>query len=481
MLLKTPLALIAAFIFAAPSFADDELRQLAGAMHVHSTFSSGSLDIEDLTSLAAKQGLEVLILTDHDLVAMEYGLFPFRNLLKRREERPSVLRAGAETYLAEIRNLNQRQQKVLLVPGVQSSPFYYWEGSPFRNNLNGMNYRKELLLIGMQDARDYKHLPLLHRGLSVRYVLHYLPRTLILAGVVGLSLVLCFQKGLLRLSGFTIGAFGLLLLVNHHPFQSSRFDPYHGDAGIAPYQEVIDYVRSRGGMAFWSHPESRYSAAGTHIGSVTLKTPEYADALLKSSHYSGFAALYGDTTTAELPGGHWDRVLMEYCLGKRSHPVWAIAESDFHGSKGEDPLNTFQTVFCVKEKSTAAVLEALAKGRIYAVRKNRIGPKLVLDNFTVATIDGRRKASTGAEIEIDGSPVLSVEIISSDNVSHAVVVEIIKNGKCWKRMKTKTPVRQRFPDLAPEPGRSFYRLAAKSAACGRLLSNPIFVTVKNPG
>jgi histidinol phosphatase-like PHP family hydrolase len=86
-----------------------EYIQLPGVIHVHSSFSSGQYSIGELVSRAGNKGLEVLILTDHDQVVMEYGLFPFRNLIKRREERPSVLLAGPENYLAEIERLNRQQ------------------------------------------------------------------------------------------------------------------------------------------------------------------------------------------------------------------------------------------------------------------------------------------------------------------------------------------------------------------------------------
>ena len=62
-----------------------EFIQLAGVIHVHSTYSSGRYSIEELVAKAGEKHLEVLVLTDHDLVAMEYGLFPFRNLIKKRE------------------------------------------------------------------------------------------------------------------------------------------------------------------------------------------------------------------------------------------------------------------------------------------------------------------------------------------------------------------------------------------------------------
>ena len=108
-----------------------EYIQLPGVMHVHSTFSSGRYSIGELVSRAEEKGIEILILTDHDQVVMEYGIFPFRSLIKKREERPSVLNAGPQNYLDAIERLNRRQQSVLLIPAVQSSPFYYWSGSPF--------------------------------------------------------------------------------------------------------------------------------------------------------------------------------------------------------------------------------------------------------------------------------------------------------------------------------------------------------------
>ena len=61
--------------------------QLPGVIHVHSTYGSGRYTIEELVGKAVEKQLEVLILTDHDLVVMEYGIFPFRNLIKKRQER----------------------------------------------------------------------------------------------------------------------------------------------------------------------------------------------------------------------------------------------------------------------------------------------------------------------------------------------------------------------------------------------------------
>jgi hypothetical protein len=164
------LFLVAATVTQSGSASAAEYMQLSGVIHVHSTFSSGKYSIEELVSRAENKNLEVLIVTDHDRVVMEYGLFPFRNLIKRREERPSVLRTGPQKYLAEIERLNRQQPSVLVIPGVQSSPFYYWTGTPFGKGLTAHNFRKELLVIGMSDPDDYHNLPLLHGRTSARYL-----------------------------------------------------------------------------------------------------------------------------------------------------------------------------------------------------------------------------------------------------------------------------------------------------------------------
>ena len=70
-----------------------EYIQLPGVIHVHSTFSSGKYSIGELVSRAEGKGLEVLLVTDTYQAVMQYGLFPFHNLIKKREERRSVMTA----------------------------------------------------------------------------------------------------------------------------------------------------------------------------------------------------------------------------------------------------------------------------------------------------------------------------------------------------------------------------------------------------
>ena len=109
MKIKTTATILIAFFLFTGTATAAEYSQLAGIVNVHTTASSGLYSMEALTTMAREMGLDVLVLTDHDLVLMEYGIFPFRNLIKKRMERNSILRFGPEKYLSMISHINQRQ------------------------------------------------------------------------------------------------------------------------------------------------------------------------------------------------------------------------------------------------------------------------------------------------------------------------------------------------------------------------------------
>jgi len=454
-----------------------EYMQLPGVIHVHSTFSSGKYSIGELVSRAGNKDLEVLILTDYDQAVMEYGLFPFRNLIKRREQRPSVLLAGPENYLAEIERLNRQQQSVLIIPGVQSSPFYYWTGNPFGQGLTAHDFGKKVLIIGMSNPDDYYDLPLLHGRSSTRYIEDLLPVFLIFLTAFLLSIYLIYQKGKMGVCGILMAIFSLAMMVDQHPFKSSRFDAYHGDQGEAPFQVVIDYARSRGGMVFWAHPESNYSNNGVEMGPVKLMTAHYPEALIESESYTGFSALYGDNITATRAGMHWDRVLMDYCSGRRAEPVWGIAGSDFHGDKDGVGLDSFQTVFLVENRGRKEVLTALERGRIYAVSKTA-GFRLSLDQFQIKDDETGKRAILGEELHLKHTPVVEGRLSATDDGHYSVAVSIIRGGKPIWSFEGETPLNFQFVDPVQWSGKTFYRLDVSGRAAGHLLSNPIFVVRK---
>ncbi len=464
-------------VFRIPGVSADPWIQVPGVIHVHSTFSSGSDTIKQLVARAKADGLGCLILTDHDRVVMEYGIFPFRNLLKIRKQRRSVLSIGIEKYLNTISDIDHRQSDVLVIPGVQCSPFYYWTGNPLTGTLTAHDFRKELLLIGMKKPSDYKQIPTMYNGFSLRYTWVLLPRFLFFFAVFVLSLLLMRQPGWFRRAGLVMAVVSFLLMINDLPFQSSRFDPYHGDQGIAPYQDVINYVDQRGGMAFWAHPESNYASKARALGPILLRTPHYPEALEKAVNYTGFEAIYGDTVTITKPERMWDQVLLEYCAGFRKQPVWGLAGADFHGESAGVRLDTYQTVFLVHKKSVDGILAALHHGRCYAVLKKG-GARLSLDRFDARNDKTGATAIMGETLTDGKPPVIDVRICATDNGKYPVRVTLILKGESVHVFGGDTPYQFQYTPRPDEmKGHAYCRLEAESPGLGRLISNPIFVTL----
>ncbi len=180
----------------------NEAAWLTGIIHVHSNFSSGSYSIEELAGRAESVGADFLILTDHDLVVMAYGLQPFQKFLKKKYEKRSIISQGPEVYLSEIARVNAGQKAVLIIPGVQSTPHYFWQGSVLTGNLASLNARREVLILGLDRAEQYRNLPIVHNPRAY-YRLDLFQGELIffaLASIVGL--VLLFNRPIFKVLGF---------------------------------------------------------------------------------------------------------------------------------------------------------------------------------------------------------------------------------------------------------------------------------------
>ncbi|NOY70508.1 MAG: hypothetical protein GXP53_13665 [Deltaproteobacteria bacterium] len=455
--------------------------QVPAVIHIHTTFSSGSYTIDELVEKAAAEGIGCLVLTDHDRVEMEYGLFPFRNIVKAWESRPSVLSAGAGKYLDAIFTVNARQKNVLVIPGVQSSPFYYWTGIPLPGKLTAHDFRKELLILGMDSPGDYRGLPIMNNGPSLRYTMELLPGFLAFAAAFAGFLLLSRYPGHAGRFGMVLAVFSFLLMIDNLPFKSSLYDAYHGDRGIAPFQEEIDYANQHGGLVFWAHPESNYSPKGRSFGPIRLETPPYTDALFDSDNYTGFSAIYGDEITFTTPGAGWDQLLAAFCRGERKRPPVGIAGADFHMEYGGEKLDTYQTVCLVHEKSARQILDSLARGRCYALFKKK-GACMVLDRFGLADEKSGRTAVMGQILTAVGGSVISGRISASDNGRYPIRLRLVCDGRVVREISDETPVvfSTLFPKTTGQP-LAFCRLDAESPALGRLLSNPVFVKLNGLG
>src|SRR2546422_7769325 len=129
------------------------------SLHVHSDLSTGDFPLEQLCAMAEKQGIGALLLTENYLLRVEYGLPPFRALTRAVREERSVLDAGADAYLAPVSRARASNPRVLIVPGVEVLPHYFWSGSPLTLAMTVHNTQKNLLIFGIQDAATLRSLP----------------------------------------------------------------------------------------------------------------------------------------------------------------------------------------------------------------------------------------------------------------------------------------------------------------------------------
>jgi hypothetical protein len=464
------------------------LTPLVAAFHVHSTVSTGALGLDELAEQAERLGLDAVILTDNFVLRYEYGLFPLRGAVRRVFSLPSVLDYGVERYFADLAAAQARHPNVLLVPGIEVVPHYFWTGSLLARDLTMHNSQKNVLVFGLSHPDDMAAVPVTGNPSSYRYgwgsLMNLTPGLLLVPAawlwqrrtyrtmLVGVTAYRVTKRH--RASAVIVGGTGGLLLLAAWPFGQPVFSIYDEQLGYRPYQAFIDTVAARGGLVVWSMPEApdfnQYSFGP--LGNVTVKTDPYPEALLQTFGYTGFGGLYQQPRTVTQPGGVWDQALGQYLGGQRAEPPFAFGEIAFHrsGSAGIE-LNQVLTVFWVEERTIAGVVEAMRKGRFYAT-----GPGLRLDTFRVECAGGARRASSGETLDPaeNHDVTVHVSISATDRGEHPVTVTVIRSGQVVAKYDGVTPFTQQFMDTAVPPGAwNFYRVEVQGS--GELMSNPIFV------
>ena len=301
--------------------------QRAALVHTHSSdFSSnGNMTLEEMAREVQRMGLSVWIPTDSLLREWRYRLGPF----ERSVEQPSVMSRGLERYLDALKRLRKTHPRLTVIPGVEVTPHYYWTGYPFFN-MTLHDGSKHLLVIGLENAKDYDRLPI------------------------------------------------------RKPYDVRR------NLGDVPAQEWIDAARKEQGAVFWAHPDSIDTAYPVQIRMAFFQTLPYAASLSDTYGYDGFAAL-NEGVKLTSPGGLWDRLLLEHCRGKRD-PVYAIGESDYgrisKSSPWEDPY--VFTVFLSPRKDEAGLLRLLKGGGTYSLRTSNDGRLMWLESFSVKPLSPDR-------------------------------------------------------------------------------------------
>lgn len=467
----------------------EDLIQVPAAIQISSTVSDGKLSIPEIIEAARKNNIKVVILTDRDFMRWEYGLRPLRRIIKKTVEAGSIATYGIKRYLKEIEELQKKNPDLVIIPGAESAPFYYWSGSPFKNSLKMHNWHKHILVIGLEKAGDYRNLPsvsnpsALALPFSFKDIYHLWPIFILAIGI------LCLRKRqfdyrnfqgkqlgpysrVWRTCGVILIFFGLLFLYNNFPFCSFKYDQYHGNQGIRPYQNFIDYVRQKGGLTFWAHPEAEYIQ---DRGRVKIETREHTSNLLEASDYTGFAIFYEGYEKVGRPGGIWDELLKQYCHGQRKVPIWVIGGLSFDTTGDlNEYIQDLRTVCLIPKLNKAEVLNALGNGKVYVIRGGR-SSQFVLDKFIIKDALSGIEKGMGEEIALKQKPQLEIKGYFLEAGQQPCKIKLIKNGIIVKTFDTASPF-----DITYEDGdgvkerKIYYRIEVESKDL-LLVSNPIFV------
>lgn len=468
--------------------------QARGVIHLDSTVSGGEFTPQEMADFLKKHDIQVGIFTDHDTVNWDYGFFPAKWLIGKLtgwliasafDRAGSVQSYGAEAYVDLINTIDEQEEDLILLPGVEAIPFFYWEGSLLFNTLSIHQVYKHLLAFGLPDPQDYDRLPSVGSGFFRTYGLH----SILSLWPIGL-LILIFQvfkatddtqfRRIVRPIGTALIIVCLLFLTQNFPYAYPRYDQYHGDKGTQPYQDFIDFVENRGGMVFWAHPEIEVDKVIEKPPlKVAMKTPPYHVDLLYTQNYTGFSAFFEGMKHIIPVGAIWDQILNEYCQDKRARPIWAIAEGDIEGDHFSPQES--ETVFLLKERTQADALAALREGRIYAVA----GPNahhFTLESFTVSS--PLNKSTSGQTLTADPGDVTVTATITFDSPTDKrryVQATLIRDGEPIGNFKGEGSLEIEYQEQSKlrADRLHYYRIDANAPNQTRLLSNPIFLKPGN--
>jgi len=467
------LFIVVIVVLLAPTSALAKYIQLDGVADIKTVYSRGCSNVQDTAEMAKQAGIDIVLYNDRARDSIQYGIFPVKRILKKTNEGRSILNTSPYVYLSNINEKNKQFRETLLIPGTDVSPFYYWTGGVFKKNLIAHDWDKRLSIIGLNQGEDFEQLPILDSNFSRKYAGKLYNPVLGFGFLLIVTVVMIF-KNYYRQAAIPLAILFVLLLFEHHPFRSSLFDQYHGNRGIKPYQEVIDFAVSKGAMVFWNDLEA--TSGKREWGTIKLETEPHPEDLVLSQNYTGFQAVADEPVTVIEPGNVWDHVLMEYLRGGRTQPVWGYGANGFRCAGESGPIfGATRTVFLVREKTRSAVMEAMRKGRMYSVRQP--GPeRLSLDKFTVKDVETGKEATLGEQLVATDFPEISFKIHSSDGKEKRVRVFLIRNGKVVKRESVVLPYELKWIDSKVDMSQQvYYRLNVIASPVDHLVANPIFV------
>ena len=470
-------------------------------IHIHTDMGNGEQTPEEIVKIAMENGIKGVIFTDHDTMKWTYGVPPLRNIIQVVVDQNSILKYGAANYINTIEGLNEKYPDMLIMHGAEAIPFYYWQGSYFKDNLALVNGNKHIMVFGLETPSDYENLPSVGNGFpgvfDIESILKLWPVSFFVLGWWFIAFRKrnssrkynsSHERRQSKLPGIICFFAGAVFLVNNFPFETPLYDQYHGKQGVEPYQYLIDYANKNNALTFWAHPEVEKDM---EIGKTKIISSPYEKDILNTFDYTGIAIFSEGMRRVGPPGGIWDQILLEYCSGKRSKPVWAIGEVDYRGHGFR--IDETQTVFLLEEKTREEILKALRTGKMYAAMGS--ANELSLNSFVVEDVNSGKLAFMGDEIAITGrSRIRIVVTVDNSNESspperrsrtgeykkRSFNIDLIRNGTVIKTFEADSSVDIAYDDDYYNPNEKiYYRLAIDTSYLFRgIVTNPIFVQFK---
>ena len=484
--------------------ADDDSQWLHGIVRVNTTVSAGKKNFEEVVKEAENADLDYIIFTDQFLVDAEYGVLPFRNVIKIFKERKSILEYGVKRYLDDIKKVDRKYPDITVIPGADIAPYYFWENNPLSSDFSCHQFSEQMTVFGAESADFYAKLPVIHNEqseFSWGSLWKVWPLSFVFLGVLILKFryadtysdrqgnVYTYGEGRGKaVVGYSMILLGLLWTINNRPFtRPLPFDQYHS-YGTIPYQNVIDYVKgySQKGTCgiFWSAPEA---AMEDSIAGVKLITYPYLDDVVNTDGHNGFAGIYGDAYSAQKTGKEWDKMLMEYCAGTRSVRPVVIGELDYHGKMRR--IDMIQTVVKAKNNKTDDIVQAICNGCSYAYlndgRWEFVFEKISLESDQLMIEPGGILSFNSEHpptLRIKGSFLLKdsncTEKESSYNVSKVdCKLTVVSAGKkIYEQNISSLDIDLKIPlDLKPNPqGKGYVRIMIEEKTGLKIFMNPFF-------
>jgi len=452
---------------------------MIAVIHLHTTFGDGAASPLDLARAARAAGVDALVITDHYLEKVTYAPWPIGNVMGVSLSRPSVLSGGLDRYFDVLAAAEKEVPGVLVLPGLEVTPYARWTGSLLRGTLRLEGWHRHVLVIGIEDQKALRDLPAAGNRRGGLYGSWSLPFLLPAVAFVWSAARLVrppyretrLGKFRLRrrhrsLGNGMIGVASLAFLIAGFPFRVERWSAVGSDPGEAPFRLLEERVRLLGGVTSWAHPEA---AAEKEEAGIRIATSPYAD-LVARTDADAFGALPEGVKSLLPPGGIWDKALAAHLQGHRATAPFALAELDEHRAVKDIDMGALQTVLLVRERSHSGLVEALRSGRMYARWTPGNRPPLRLSDWRIAA-PGLPPALSGETLPAAASVRLRFEVQGGDGT--VVTVRLVRGGEVIWSESLVPPFERDVQDDAAGP--AAYRLDVEGVYPYRLVSNPIFV------